>query len=1140
MRPALRRALFSATLLGTAFLFAGCGALFGNRYNDFRAYYNAYYNASRVLEEGEQQLDRPDQVIDRTRLLSLYPSASGGRGSGFQEAIDKSSELLRARGDSKWADDALFLIGKAYYYQNNSVGAEQKFRETIELATVRGNERLADEARIWLGRTLGAAQRYEEGTTILQERLGAAEGNRGDLARIRLVLGELFAREGRYPEAIASLRDGLEDERDSDFAARGWMLLGQVLESDGKYAEATEAYGEVSRRQPPYELAYAAKLNQALVLGLDAGQTPEAIDLIRRMRRDDKNYVHRAEVELAYGRLLAASGETDDALEAMRSVLYDPLMAGGSLRGETHARLAEFYRDTRGDFVRASAHFDTASTALRTSLSPGEAPTRAALLNVRRTAGAFKAYSSVAVRLAEADSLYELGNLDDDAFAARIQAIEAQRLVEYREEQRRLAETRAAQDFGGGSGPVIRGDEGVPGGTTRQGIPGAGVSGVAAANAGGRDLGFLSFRELSSVQANLLNFQRVWGDRGLVPNWRRSAAIESGGVAALVGPGLDPSRSGANTPLGGPTPLDLSPIPRTPAALVTLRSERAALRYEAANSLFFSLARPDSAAALYTLALGDGPAPEVGQQIRFALAEVETARGDTETAEALYRELIEEAPESSLAGSARLRLGMEPTPEAVTIDSTSVAYEAVRSLWREKAYPEAVGGFLALAVDSSRVTVGPRALLAASATYIEWARADGFDVLRPLPDSLLPVGLFPERASAPGTALIPGPPEAPAATEASGAAPRVGAIPQPQTPAAAPESVVPESVVPGKPARTQQSTVPGKPAYTRPERTTPQPAPAPRQVEVPEAPPEPSAPAGRVVRTEGGDLELVPSVSAERREVPLRDRASDEPVRQIDEDEVRTSSQQRVGAPPPAPELGEPTPADSTLTPEALPDREESVLPDPEDAQPLATPDPLAGDPVVPDLETLGSEASGSEAAGSEAPGSVEFVPAADPVSAVPAGPTVADVLALVQTRAPGSAYARTAAALLGGLAPEASGAEVSTAVEQVEEPEIYVQYGFEGTEPLDSALGGFTWRAQRVPDAAAVQIILTDYLARDIRAAAVRDGDGYRIVVGQFETRPDAFGVREDLPAEVQGAGASIVPLVTLRLLSLEDLSSE
>ncbi|MEL6616055.1 MAG: hypothetical protein AAFQ43_09975, partial [Bacteroidota bacterium] len=525
-------------------------------------------------------------------------------------------------------------------------------------------------------------------------------------------------------------------------------LLGQVEEAAGQYDAAADAYRDAVDRRPPYELAYAAQLSRALVIGLDAGRTDEATDLIRRMRRDDKNFDHRAEVELAYGRILAASGAEGDALEAMRSVLYDAQLAGGSLRGEAHARIAEFYRDVRGDFVRASAHFDTAATSIRVVPSPAESPTRAALLDVRRTADAYLAFATVAGRLAEADSLLELGMLDDEAFAARIEAIEAQRLADYREEQRRLEEARAAQAFSGEAGgvrptPAASGDP-------RTATPARGNTLAVGGRpgAGGRpQSGFLSYQDPASVQANSVSFERVWGDRPRVPNWRRQAAIQASAATTDIGDGLTPSEIARRNRGEGPPPLDLSPVPRTPLAQTRLRTERAALRYEAANSLFLSLSRPDSAATLYRLALEDGPAPEIALRIRFALAEVLASQEQQADADAIYREIIDGAPETDLAAAARARLGLAPVEtEEIEVEPTSFAYEQARQRWREGAYATAVTDLLALAADSARADEAPRALLGAASAYLEWAQRDGFDPMRPLPESVLPPGLFPEPA----------------------------------------------------------------------------------------------------------------------------------------------------------------------------------------------------------------------------------------------------------------------------------------------------------------------------------------------------------------------------------------------------------
>lgn len=1020
--PLARRVSFAALVLGAVVVLAGCrtGSPLHGRYDNFRAYYNAYYNASRVMEEGERQLDRPDQVIDRTRLLSIFPEGQGGRGAQFQEAIDKSSDLLRERASSKWADDALFLIGKAYFYQGNVVGAEQKFRETIEVAEARRNDRLADEARLWLGRTLGLAQQYDEGAAVLQERLAQAEGNRRDEARLGLILGELYAREGRYDEAAQTLRTSIPDERDADIAARALILLGQVEEFRGQFDAAVDAYRDASARRPAYEIGYAADLSRAIVLGLDAGRTTEALDLIRRMRRDDKHYQHRAEVELTYGRLLAAAGQESEALAAMRSVLYDPLLQGGPLRGAAHARLAEFYRDVRGDFIRASAHLDTAATALRQSATAERNLTRAALTNVPRTAGAFAAYAQVAGRLAEADSLLALGMLDDEAFAARIREIEARRLEEYREEQRRLAQTRAQQDFSGGESVFRESGD-------------TGRNPAAAANpspAGRPDAGFLSVRDQASVQANLLAFQRVWGDRPLVPNWRRQSAIDASAVATEVGGGIDPEQFGRGFPGEGPPPLDLAPIPRTPAAQAALRAERAELRYEAANALFLSLSRPDSAATLYTLALEDGGSPEVSRQIRFALAEVETGRGRTDRAEALYREIIDEAPESDLADAARLRLGLEVEVPEQAVEPTSRAYERARQRWTEGSYATAVGDFLAIAADPAQAEEAPRALLAAATAYIEWAHQDSFDVLQPLPLSVIPEGLFEsEREEAP--ALPPA--ESAPSQNAPNMSPRIGAIPD-----------------------ERDTTKPGRAEETLPDETFP----------------------------EDDDLfaedDEDDEVAALRR--ALGD--NDDPV-------------ENVGGRP-------------AFVPDTPPDPREFIT------------EPAGEEPV--------DEAPSGTLPASEMPGAASTVAEND-------DPTVLDVLAIIQAIAPGSPYARKATALRAALAP-------APPAETPARPEVRPvaeadegQFGLEGDLPIDPVFGGFTWRAQRIDNSLALVVTLNALERRSIRAAAIRDGQGYRLLVGQFATRPEAFAIREDLPDEVEAGQASIIPLDGVTLLDTSEL---
>ena len=724
MRPASSARLPLVAGLVLAVALGGCrsGSAVHSRYNNFRAYYNTYYNASRSLEEGERALAQAAVTVDPGRLVPVFPETetAGGQGGPFQQAIDKSAELLRNRPGSKWADDALMVIGKAYFYQRNLAGAEQKFRETMAAAELAGDRRLGDEARFWLGRTYAAADRFDEGVGVLEEGLASDGGDRRWTARMRLALGELYARAGRWDQAAETLRAGAPDEGDPDVAARAYVLLGQVEEHAERWDLAAQAYAAALERRPAYELGYAAQVGRALVLGVDAGESARALDEVRRMRSDDKNYARRAELALVEAQLRAAAGERTAALGLFQQVLYDDeLEAAAPVKGQAHYRLGEFYRDALGDYVRASAHFDTAATALRAPAADARAA-RSAILDVTDQARTYAVLAGAARRIAETDSLMALGALDDDAFRARIAEIETERRRVYVEEQRRLDEARTAQRFTGEGGAVFTGDQGQD---RRQ---------PAAAPAGASG-GFLSYRTPASVQAGRIAFEQRWGTRPLVPNWRRRAAVQAGDLGsdrAVVG---DQVQGGLG--LGeGPPPLDLTAVPRTPAKRDEMVTELAGLRYELANAFFLSLGRADTAAALYRTILEETPDSPVAVRARYALAEIERAAGREEAARPLYQ-AVADADTSALGLASRARLGQ--ATEGPRAGPTSVAYQAARARWTAGDPLGAAADLVAFADADPDGPDAARAYLAVAAAYADWAAADTLALARPLPDSLV-------------------------------------------------------------------------------------------------------------------------------------------------------------------------------------------------------------------------------------------------------------------------------------------------------------------------------------------------------------------------------------------------------------------
>lgn len=1077
----------------------GCrsGTALHSRYSNFRAFYNTYYNAERKLEEGEAQITRDDQPVDRTRLVALFPEGQGGSASGpFQEAIDKSAELLRDRPDSKWADDALLLIGKAYFYQGNVVGAEQKFRETIAAAEARDQRDLAAEATFWLGRTLAAAEQFDDGVAVLREATARPDADRRWRARLSLALGELYAREGQWDAAAEALRAGAPDVGDRDLSARAYLLLGQVEENAERWDAAATAYREADARAGAYELRYAARVSRALVLGLDAGRAEEALSLARAMRRDDKNYARRAEVELVYARLLAAAGQPEDAQGRFRDVLYDEALAVGGLRGEAHYRLGEFFRDTRDDYVRAAAHFDSAATTLRgAALQPGERAARAAVLDAPTTAQTFSGIAATLRRIEETDSLLALGALSDADFEVRIAEIEAARLRVFREERRRAAREEDNAAFSGGA---FQRGPGLEGNAAREG-------GAPALSA---EAGFLGFRDPTSVQTGRIAFRQTWGERPRLPNWRRRAAIEATADGGTIGDrqlelGLGDDQAGLPA-------LDLSPIPRTQDQRNEVIVELAGLRYELGNAYFLSVDQPERAAALYRQILTDTPGAPVAVRARYALAELESAAGRPAVADALYREVAESSDVPSLTRAARIRLGelIEDEPERAPTE-TSETYDRIRARWTDGDPLGAAADFVAAGDAAPDNPRAPRYYLAGGTAYAEWLRQTGADWQAPLPDALRSDSLF------------------------AGVADRAAPAP-PGANGAAPATQEPDAQDPGAALLRERQTPPPPPVGGPPVGAPPPvggpPVPAPPDSASLPEPSDVPVPATLPADSTGSDVAPLDDPFDDLR---LADYFAALAARYPGTAEAQRAEALRAALPAaPVAEAGPPE-ADSTATPPSV-EPETSISPE----TPLAE-EPLygyrGGRPIDLDAEGVTwrvRRVASTYAATSTAAAFTALGFRARAVS----DPDQGLVLIVGQFRTPGDAEAASEDAqdLLAAL-QTGDGRQPSLEVVELgrfdpiaapvaAQTERLVS-GLTGEDPVSPAAGGFAWRVL-TGDAAELEEAAQALRDEGFRVLVV-EGSPAQLLVGQFSKARAAQPTASDLPD--LGEAPELVDLSTL-----------
>ena len=697
-----------ALLGGLCLLLGGCGSssFVGQQYDNFTAYYNKFYNARQAFEKGAKAVREADRPVDRGRYLSVFlaPERQTGQ-SAFESAIQKSADVLREHPDSKWVDDALLVIGKSYYYQQNYVGAAQKFREVLALEAARETE-----ARFWLAQTLFTRGSIPETAEVLR-----AGENRADdpwTARMQLVQGELLVRQEQWTEAESALERGLEGPLPDPVAARGAFLLGQVRETLGDPGEARRAYRRVQEHDPAYELGIAARLSEIELQGQHA-DAPEALDRLRDLRRDDKNLDKLGEIAIVEARVHRAMGRYDQARATLRRMLYrdrDRRSSSGTAQGRLHYHLATLYRDAYQDFSRAAAHFDTASTRLsgRGRAEASQGPRLPSTpVDPASQADRFRSLAERSREVARLDSLLRIGRMSDQEFRSFVQTLRERRRAERETREASSGEAARRRRFGGQEEAAAQ---------RRQ-------ASASAAETRSAEAGFLFYKDPARVQQGRRQFEQTWGDRPRVDNWRRRNAMRTAEASEASGgdAGAAPAADSTRMRRGSEATLDLSAIPRDSTSLAEMEAERAQARYELANALFLAAGRPDSAATWYRRILQEDGDQPVARRALYALGEAYRAQGDTTAAQQAYERLVQQYPEFPLARRARQRLGrqVQAVPENRSARADS-AYAQAYEQWQEGGWRPALRELLSLARRYPYTDAAPRALLASGIIY--WQR----------------------------------------------------------------------------------------------------------------------------------------------------------------------------------------------------------------------------------------------------------------------------------------------------------------------------------------------------------------------------------------------------------------------------------
>ena len=496
------------------------------RWHAFKARYNTYYNGTLAYIDASEEKENGNRD-NYTELLPLYTVANKqsrelGK-AGYERAIEKCQKTIRLHSikrrpvwdkkrrktqrDREWLSRreynpflwrAWMLMGRSQFYKGDFDEAASTFAYMSRL--YRTQPAIYGKARAWLAK----CYIEEEWNYDAEDVIRATQRDSIHWAAQKewdYTLADYYLRTADYANAAKYLRRVIRHEMRRKQRAREWFIMGQIQTLLGNKAAATDAYRRVIRQNPPYEVEFNARI--AMTEVLSGSQSNKMIARLKRMAASDKNKEYLDQVYYAIGNIYMARQDTANAISAYERGAARATRSGIE-KGVLLLRLGDIYwqRERYADAQR------TYGEAI--GLLDHDRPDYAQLNQRSKVLDELVPFTET-IHLQ--DSLQQLAVMDEASRNAAIDRVITQLKRKEREEQRLKAE----QESGNATQQNGAMDTGNSNRLNQQRPLNSSTS---ATKAGDKAQWY--FYNPMAVSQGKTAFQRMWGKRENVDNWRRT------------------------------------------------------------------------------------------------------------------------------------------------------------------------------------------------------------------------------------------------------------------------------------------------------------------------------------------------------------------------------------------------------------------------------------------------------------------------------------------------------------------------------------------------------------------------------------------------------------------------------------------
>jgi len=341
-------------------------------YHNLTSRYNVYWNGNESLKTGLSDLRK--SVIDNySQVLRVFnygtESDASRLNAGMERAIEKGaigvqkhSMVFNKKEQVKWIDDSYLMMGKAHFYKQDYISARRTFDFVAKQYSYND---ITHTANMWLARTYMQIEQFDRAYSLLETLIV----KRSEIAmplevqrQLSLVIADYHIIQKNYLAAIPYLERGINETNDKHLKTRALFILAQIYLIENNLTEAVNYFSQVIRRNPPFDMAFEARINIAMAYDRESDDSKHIVKTLLKMLKDEKNTDYKDRIYYALAEIALKDGEQDQAME------YLALSVSSSTKNKQQQAtssliLADMFFD-RNEYEPSQAYYDTAVSAL--------------------------------------------------------------------------------------------------------------------------------------------------------------------------------------------------------------------------------------------------------------------------------------------------------------------------------------------------------------------------------------------------------------------------------------------------------------------------------------------------------------------------------------------------------------------------------------------------------------------------------------------------------------------------------------------------------------------------------------------------------------------------------------------------------